>query len=237
MFLNIQPEPVRHTRICNDFYCCFNGDKLELIRNRFESLSPRQKEVSLLLADGLTNTEIAEHLGMTVHTVKAHRAEVMRRMEAQTFADLVGQIQRLKLIQPSHGADGSRPFRIIVVEDDPWYREYLTLNLNERGFMTVGVTDGEAFNAAWSESPADMVILDIELGINKENGIAIAARLHENSACGVIMVTSRGAQEDRIKGLSVGADAYFSKPVNINELALTITNLLRRLHQLNSAQD
>lgn len=209
---------------------------MKFIRNRFESLSPRQKEVALLLADGLTNTEIAGCLGMTVHTVKAHRAEVMRRMEAPTFADLVGQIQRLQLTQTTLDADRSRPFRIIVVEDDPWYRDYLTDNLNERGFVATGVSDGEGFNAAWTELPADLVILDIELGIDKENGIAIAARLLENTACGVIMVTAQGEPEDRLKGLSIGADAYFAKPVNINELALTITNLRRRLRLLIGVQ-
>lgn len=209
---------------------------MKFIRNRFESLSPRQKEVALLLADGLTNTEIAGCLEMTVHTVKAHRAEVMRRMEAPTFADLIGQIQRLQLTQTTLDAERSRPFRIIVVEDDPWYRDYLTDNMNERGFVATGVSDGEGFNAAWAELPADLVILDIELGIDKENGIAIAARLLENTACGVIMVTAQGEPEDRLKGLSIGADAYFAKPVNINELALTITNLRRRLSLSISAQ-
>lgn len=181
------------------------------------------------MADGLTNTDIAEYLGMTVHTVKAHRAEVMRRMEAHTFAELVGQIQRLHLTKMIRDPGCPRQFRIIVVEDDQWYRDYLAEGLNERGFITVGVTDSDSFNTVWAECPADLVILDIELGDNKENGIAIAARLLENSTCGVIMVTAQGEPEDRLKGLSVGADAYFSKPVNLNELALTITNLQRRL--------
>lgn len=228
---DIPPAPARHFQLMLEFLMLYqrNGVKLNFISNRFESLSPRQKEVALLLADGLTNTEIAEHLGMTVHTVKAHRAEVMRRMEAPTFADLIGQIQRLQLAQTTMNVCHSNPFRIIVVEDDQWYRDYLTDNLNERGFCATGVTDGEGFNTAWSESPADLVILDIELGTDKENGITIAHRLLENSACGVIMVTAQGEPEDRLKGLSVGVDAYFAKPVNINELALTITNLRRRL--------
>ena len=179
----------------------------------------------MLLVDGLTNTEIAEHLALTVHTVKAHRAEVMRRMEAHTFADLVGQLQRLKLAKTTTDVGRSGPLRIIVVEDDPWYREYLTDNLNERGFMAIGVADGSELDAAW----ADIVILDIELGASKEGGIAIAAKLHKNSACGIIMVTAHGEADDRLKGLGVGADAYFSKPVNLNELVLTITNLRRRL--------
>lgn len=205
-----------------------NG-QMHFLRNRFESLTPRQREVTLLLAEGLTNNEIAERLSMTVHTVKAHRAEVMRRMDAQNFADLIGQIHRLQFAREAPVTDSAAPFRIIVVEDDGWYRGYLTDNLVERGFMVTGVADGEEFDAAWNEFAADLVILDIELGINKESGIAIARRLQESSACGVIMVTARGETEDRLEGLSVGVDAYFSKPVNINELALTITNLKRRL--------
>lgn len=202
---------------------------MKLICNRFESLSPRQREVALLLADGLTNMEIAERLNMTVHTVKAHRAEVMRRMEANTFAELIGQIQRLQLIQKPRDTDSLKQLHIILVEDDPWYRDYLTDNLNEWGFLTVSVADRAGFDSAWAEFPADIVILDIELGDNKENGITIAEWLSENSTCGIIMVTAQGEPENRLKGLSVGADAYFSKPVNISELALTINNLRRRL--------
>lgn len=199
------------------------------VLDRFKSLSPRQVEIALLLADGLTNTEIAEKLGMTVHTVKAHRAEVMRRMESTSFADLVAQLQRFKSVSATLGASRSSPLRIIVIENDKWYREYLTDNLNERGFISIGVADGDSFKSAWAEHPADIVILDIELGRNKEDGLAIASRLLKDSACGVVMVTARGALDERIKGLSIGADAYFAKPVNIDELTITLTNLGRRV--------
>lgn len=207
------------------------GGKLELIRDHFESLSPRQREVALLLADGLTNADIGLCLGMTVHTVKAHRAEVMRRMNAYTFADLVKKILSLKLTKSALEEVGSRSIRVIVVEDDPWYRDYLTDNLNEHGFITTGVADGEEFSKAWAETAADIVILDVDLGANREDGITIASNLVESNKCGVIMVTARGEREDRMKGLTVGADAYFAKPVNINELILTLTNLWRRLNR------
>jgi len=183
------------------------------------------------LANGLTNSDIAECLGMTVHTVKAHRAEVMKRMEAFTFADLVGQILSLKLSESTAASEKVDEIRIAVVEDDPWHRDYLTDNLNEHGFTAIGVADGDEFSKVWAEAPTDIVILDIELGDNKEDGIAIAAKLLEKNTCGVIMVTAHGEPEERIKGLSVGADAYFSKPVNINELVLTISNLWRRMHR------
>ena len=111
--------------------------------DRFKSLSPRQVEIAMFLADGLTNTDIAEKLGLTVHTVKAHRAEVMRRMESTSFADLVAQLQNFKSVNTTLGAKRSSPLRIIVIENDKWYREFLADNLNERGFIAVGVADGD----------------------------------------------------------------------------------------------
>jgi DNA-binding NarL/FixJ family response regulator len=202
---------------------------IELIRQRFETLSPRQKAISLLLGEGLTNSDIAENIGVTVHTVKAHRAEVMRRMGVDSFAELVRQLQRLQYLGNRQEQLDRDPIRVIVVEDDEWYRDYLTDNLLERGFAAVGVADGPGFEAAWAERAADIVVLDIELGSDKENGLTIATRLLASHGCGVIMVTGRGAQDDRLKGLSIGVDAYFAKPVNIEELAITLTNLWRRL--------
>lgn len=208
--------------------------ELENLRKRFDSLSPRQKEVALLLVNGLTNPGIADCLDLTVHTVKAHRAEIMRRMEAGTFAQLVASIQHLQQEVSRQPAARTGPLRIIVVEDDPWYRDYLTDSLGEHNFLVTSVADGKEFNEAWNEFQPDIVILDIELGLHKEDGISIATRLLESSNCGVIMVTARGDPEDRLKGLSIGVDAYFSKPVNINELVFTLANLGRRIRQSHS---
>lgn len=201
---------------------------VDLIRQRFESLSPRQRDISRLLADGLTNVDIARRLGVTVHTIKAHRAEVMRRMMAESFAELVTQLQRVAA-EPPYNPTDLAPLRIIVVEDDRWYREYLTDNLNLRDFTAIGVVDGAGFRTAWAEQPADIVLLDIELGSTGEDGLAIARELRASSRCGIVMVTARGEMDDRLAGLCIGADAYFSKPVNINELAITLANLRHRL--------
>jgi DNA-binding NarL/FixJ family response regulator len=201
-----------------------------LIRQRFETLSPRQKDIAFLLTKGLTNGDIANDLGVTVHTIKAHRAEIMRRMEADSFAELVTQIQSLQHPELPVPHESVGPLRIIVVEDDPWYLAYLTENLNERGFTAKGAANSTQFNELWSEDGADIVVLDIELGIGQQDGLAIAGDLRRNSSCGIVMVTAKGDVSDRLKGLEVGADAYFSKPVNINELAITLTNLGRRMY-------
>lgn len=202
---------------------------LDLVRQCFESLSPRQRDISLLLAGGLTNGDIAQRLGVTVHTIKAHRAEVMRRMEVDSFAELVTQLRCLHPAEALPVPAQLGPLRIIVVEDDQWYREYLTDNLNAREFAAIGVADAAEFRAAWAEQPADIVMLDIELGTDQEDGLAIATVLRASSNCGILMVTARGEIDDRLTGLGIGADAYFSKPVNISELVITLTNLGHRL--------
>jgi FixJ family two-component response regulator len=202
---------------------------LDHIRKRYSSLSPRQRETALRLADGLSNTAIAALLGVSVHTVKAHRAEVMLRMEASSFAHLVAQLQRVRRIIPAMREQNPLPLRVLVVEDDGWYRDYLTLGLRDRQFAAVGVGDAPGFEVEWARQAAAIVVLDIELGATQEDGLSIAARLMATRSCGVIVVSARGAVEDRIKGLGAGADAYFSKPVNIDELAASITNLARRL--------
>ena len=182
-----------------------------------------------MLTGGLTNGDIAQRLGVTVHTIKAHRAEVMRRMEVDSFAELVTQLERLHPAEALPIPAQFGPLRIIVVEDDQWYREYLTDNLNARGFAALGVANGAEFRAAWAAQPADIVMLDIELGTGQEDGLAIATSLRTSSRCGIVMVTARGEMDDRLAGLGIGADAYFSKPVNISELVITLTNLGHRL--------
>ncbi|ADL54561.1 response regulator [Gallionella capsiferriformans] len=196
----------------------------ETMRPHFESLTQRQREIARLLVSGMTNLEVAGQLCISVHTIKAHRAEIMSRMQVNSFAELVNQFNRLTPPLPL-----TTPLHVIVVEDDEWYRDYLTDNLNERGYSSIGVVDGEGLRAAWAQKPADVVILDIELGQGKENGLALATRILSNCPCGIIMVTAKGAQDERLEGLSTGADAYFAKPVNIDELSITITNLARRL--------
>lgn len=202
---------------------------LNTLLSNFQSLTSRQAEVALLLADGLSNTEIAGRLNITVHTVKAHRAEVMRRMGANSFAQLAGQLMQIRLANKPPEIDGSAPIRIIVVEDDTWYRNFLTAALQERQFLVRGVSSAAEFDADWAQQTADVVVLDIELGRTEEDGLALASRLLAMHNCGVIMATRRGEVADRIKGLTIGVDAYFAKPVNVDELAVTIINLSKRL--------
>ncbi len=120
------------------------------------------------------------------------------------------------------------PFRLVVVEDDNELRDILVTGLTLFGHNVRAAADGAALDSALAESAADIVILD--LGLPVEDGLSIALRLRQQARrCGIIMLTARGKLDDRILGLSSGADLYFVKPVDIRELDAAIRSLARRL--------
>jgi len=120
-----------------------------------------------------------------------------------------------------------KPLSIVIVEDEPELREYLREGLSYFGFEVRGVGDGAELDAALIKKPAHIVILD--LGLPREGGLEISARLRDNPTLGIIILTARSMTEERILGLESGADHYFVKPVDIGELAAAIKNLGRRL--------
>jgi DNA-binding response OmpR family regulator len=113
------------------------------------------------------------------------------------------------------------------VEDDLELLEILVIGLRHFKYDVRGVSDGIGLDKALAESAADIVILDLSLP--GEDGISIAARLRASYRCGIIMVTARGRVEERVKGLETGADMYFVKPVDIQELDAAIKSLYRRV--------
>ena len=116
---------------------------------------------------------------------------------------------------------------IIVVEDEQDLRQTLMKGLSYHGFQVRGVGDGAELDAAMAQQMPHIVLLD--LGLPKEGGLEIAARLQGDPKLGIIILTARSMTEERIQGLQSGADYYFVKPVEIAELVAAIKNLGRRL--------
>jgi RNA polymerase sigma factor (sigma-70 family) len=71
--------------------------EIATLRERFESLSPREREVVAMVVSGMLNKQTAAEIGTTENTVKAHRSHAMEKMQAQSLADLVKMIERLKM--------------------------------------------------------------------------------------------------------------------------------------------
>lgn len=119
------------------------------------------------------------------------------------------------------------PLKIIVVEDSEELRVLLVTGLREFGHQVRGVADGDALDTALSDEPADIVILDI--GLPGEDGMTIAQRLRQLYKCGIVMVTSYGKVDDRVRSFGVGADLYFVKPIDLRELNAALKSLARRV--------
>jgi two-component system, OmpR family, response regulator len=115
---------------------------------------------------------------------------------------------------------------VVVVDDDPVIRAAVADYLGEHQFRVTAVADGEAMLAAIADDVVDLVVLDIRLG--REDGMALARRLREESAIPIIMLTGRREEADRVMGLELGADDYVTKPFSPRELLARIRAVLRR---------
>ena len=117
--------------------------------------------------------------------------------------------------------------RILIVEDEPEMARGLQYNLDARGYDVILAADGEAgYQAALAQRP-DLVVLDIMLP--KRDGYDVCRALRKvEPALPVLMLTARGAEDDLVLGLKLGADDYMRKPFSVAELVARIEALLRR---------
>jgi two-component system, OmpR family, phosphate regulon response regulator PhoB len=119
--------------------------------------------------------------------------------------------------------------RILVVEDESSLALLLVYNLESEGFIVEHVDRGDEAELRLAEAPPDLVILDWMLpGVS---GLEICRRLRardDTRDMPVIMLTARGEESERVRGLSVGADDYVVKPFSTPELMARVHALLRR---------
>ncbi len=119
-------------------------------------------------------------------------------------------------------------FKLLVVEDDPILNDQLSERLREGGFNVDQCTDGDKGLELTSCQRYHLILLDVMLP--NRDGFSLLRMLRKTQQTPVIMITARGAEEERIKGLSQGADDYVTKPFNTTELLLRIEALLRRTY-------
>ena len=117
--------------------------------------------------------------------------------------------------------------RVIVVEDNPDLLEDLVYQLSHAGFSVRGAGDGRQLDVLLGQQDCDILVLDLNLPF--ESGFQIARRIRASSARGIIMLTARGELDDKVQGLSDGADLYLVKPVDRRELLSCINSLFRRI--------
>lgn len=121
--------------------------------------------------------------------------------------------------------------KILVVEDDPMLRDGLVDLLTGAGHAVEAVADGASAVAAGQQQPFDLVLLDLMLP--RLDGFEVCRRLRTaRPALAILMLTARGAEEEKVKGLRAGADDYVTKPFGVKELLARVAAFERRAQAL-----
>lgn len=115
---------------------------------------------------------------------------------------------------------------ILVVDDEEKMVRFIRLNLEQDGFRTVAAFSGREALRKLNEELPDLVLLDVMLP--DLDGFEVLRMMREISTVPIIMLTARGQEEDRIRGLELGADDYISKPFSPRELVSRVRAVLRR---------
>ena len=116
--------------------------------------------------------------------------------------------------------------RILVVEDDEALGWMLCDNLRFEGFDVRLATDGNLALGSAREYASDLIILDVMLP--GRDGFELVGLLRQGGATPIIMLTARGQKADKLKGLTLGADDYVTKPFDVEELMARVHAVLRR---------
>ena len=120
--------------------------------------------------------------------------------------------------------------RLLLIEDDPALAELLEFRFTAEGYAVTTTPDGDEALLLASEQLPDLVVLDWM--IEGTSGIEVCRRLRrakETAHVPTIMLTARGAEDDKIRGLETGADDYLTKPFSPRELIARVNAILRRI--------
>ena len=119
--------------------------------------------------------------------------------------------------------------RVLVVEDEANIRDMIALNLRHAGMEVVEAESAEAALPLLSQKPGcDAAILDVMLpGMN---GFSLCETIRRtDQQIGIIILSAKGQEQDKIRGLSIGADDYMTKPFSVSELLARVEGLCRRV--------
>jgi DNA-binding response OmpR family regulator len=119
-----------------------------------------------------------------------------------------------------------KPKQILVVDDEPRYLRLLEANLRTEGYEVVSAADGVEALEVFSTRQFDLLLLDVLMP--RLDGFAVCQRIRAYSNVPIMILTAKGEEQDRVKGLDLGADDYLVKPFSATELLARVRAVLRR---------
>src|SRR6476469_10837319 len=122
------------------------------------------------------------------------------------------------------GSEG--PQTILVVDDETRYVRWISLNLEGAGYRVLSAGDGATAIQHAAATPLDLILLD--LGLPVLDGFTVCTRIREFSDVPIIILTARAEEQDKVRGLDIGADDYLVKPFGPPELLARVRAVLRR---------
>lgn len=193
-------------------------------------LAESRRLLPLILVTG-PDGAYPDHFSLQVNEI-LHRP--VNGLELSTRLNAVLHLQQLEQQAKSRVAGSGQP-RVLVVEDSPLQRRVLARYLAEQNMEVITASDGlEALKIA-RRNPPDMVLLDLVLpGVD---GFEVCRLLRDNPSTArvpIVIITSHGGREERIRGLEYGADDFLVKPVDQRELIIRTRSLLRRKQLMDS---
>jgi DNA-binding response OmpR family regulator len=123
---------------------------------------------------------------------------------------------------------------ILTADDDPQLLRLVMRNLQLEGYDVITASDGQqALELGEAQAP-ELVLLDVMMP--KIDGFTVCQRVREFSAVPIIIITARGQDQDKIRGLDLGADDYLTKPFSVDELLARVRAVLRRAQFITNEQ-
>jgi DNA-binding response OmpR family regulator len=116
--------------------------------------------------------------------------------------------------------------RIVTADDDPQLLRLIARNLEFEGYDVTTASDGVFALEQIERSAPDLVLLDVMMP--RMDGFTVCQRIREFSTVPIILITARGQDQDKVKGLDLGADDYLTKPFSVEELLARVRAVLRR---------
>jgi len=123
--------------------------------------------------------------------------------------------------------------KILAVDDEPLYQHLLKVNLEKEGYEVITASNGEDALEMVSSRRPDLVIMDIMMP--KLDGLTTSERIRQFSNVPIVILTARGEEQDRVRGLNIGADDYVVKPFSATELIARVRAVLRRTNNAEQA--